>query len=71
MLVISTTNPLGLADHARVQALIGTTPSLVIDVDPTRTSTQPCDLRIAGTEPEAELVKRVAELLTEKIALPE
>lgn len=68
--VISTTNAIGLADHERVQALIGSTPSLVVDVDPTGASTQACDLRITGKEPEELVVARVAELLAPRIALP-
>ena len=63
MLLISTTNAIGSADHAAVQALIGDTPSLVIDVDPPGLSTASCDLRIRGTESEDEVVAAVTELL--------
>ena len=63
MLLVSTTNAIGSADHAGVQALIGDTPSLVIDVDPAGLSTAPCDLRIRGTEGEAEVVAAITELL--------
>jgi bifunctional enzyme CysN/CysC len=63
MLLISTTNAIGSADHAAVQALIGDTPSLVIDVDPAGLSTAACDLRIRGSEGEAEVVAAITELL--------
>jgi bifunctional enzyme CysN/CysC len=63
LLVVSTTNAIGSADHAAVQALIGDTPSLVIDVDPPGLSTAACDLRIRGTESEPEVVAAVSELL--------
>lgn len=70
MIVVSTTNAIGLADHARVQALIGDAASLVVDVDPTGASTLACDLRITGRESEADVIARVQSLLTPRIALP-
>lgn len=70
MVVVSTTNAIGLADHARVQALIGDAPSLVVDIDPAGSSTLACDLRISGNEPESAVVERVAALLAPRIALP-
>jgi hypothetical protein len=39
---------------------------LLIDVDPSGCCAQACDLRVAGTEPEAEVVARVAALLAER-----
>lgn len=63
MLVISTTNAIGLADYADVQALLGDATSIVIDVDPEAKSTAPCDLRIVGNEPEDAVVSKVVELL--------
>ncbi len=62
-ILVSTTNAIGLADHSAVQALIGQMASVAIEVDPTGRSTMPCDLRITGTETEAEVVGRVIELL--------
>lgn len=63
MMVISTTNAIGLADYADVQALLGDATSIVIDVDPEAKSTAPCDLRIAGNEPEEDVIGKVVELL--------
>lgn len=62
-LVISTTNSIGLADFAQVQALIPDFPVLTIDVDPSKTVFGPSDLRLSGHEPEAEILVRVGELL--------
>jgi hypothetical protein len=66
VILVSTTNAIGLADHSAVQALIGDMPSLVIDIDPSGNSTQPCDLRISGSEADAAVVERVTELLKAK-----
>ncbi len=63
LLVVSTTNAIGLADATSVQALIPDTPLVLVDIDPDDASTQPCDLRIRGDEPEAEVIARIAELL--------
>jgi bifunctional enzyme CysN/CysC len=63
MIVVSTTNAIGLADHSAVQALIGDTPSLVLEIDPQGRSTAPCDLRILGTESIDNVVAQVRELL--------
>nr|MBA3937726.1 adenylyl-sulfate kinase [Planctomycetota bacterium] len=65
-ILVSTTNAIGLADHSSVQALIGATPSLAIEVDPTGRSTAPCDLRISGSETDAEVVTKVIALLRQK-----
>ncbi len=65
-LVISTTNAIGLADHADVQALLPDTPSIVIDIDPRLTSSAPCDLRIRGNEPEDAVIAMVVELLARR-----
>jgi adenylylsulfate kinase-like enzyme len=66
MIVVSTTNAIGAADFAAVQALIPDAPSLAIEIDPAGTSTQPCDLRIRGTETEAEVIAGVVELLLKR-----
>jgi bifunctional enzyme CysN/CysC len=63
LLVVSTTNAIGLADYGAVQALIPDAPSIIIDIDPAGDSLAPCDLRIAGSEPEAEVIARIIELL--------
>jgi bifunctional enzyme CysN/CysC len=66
LIVVSTTNAIGLADYGQVQALIPDFASLVIDIDPEGKSMAPCDLRIRGTEPEAEVVAAVTRLLIGK-----
>ncbi len=63
LIVVSTTNAIGLADYGQVQALIPDFASLVIDVDPDGHSVAPCDLRIRGNESEDEVVARVRDLL--------
>ena len=63
MIVVSTTNAIGLADATAVQALVPDAPMLLIDVDPSGASTQPCDLRIHGDEPAAEVIVEISELL--------
>ena len=63
LIVVSTTNSIGLADATAVQALIPDTPMLLVDVDPDDASTQACDLRIRGNEPEAEVIAKIADLL--------
>jgi len=63
LIVVSTTNAIGLADATAVQALIPDTAMLLIDVDPEDESTQACDLRVRGSEPEAEVIGKIAELL--------
>jgi bifunctional enzyme CysN/CysC len=69
VILVSTTNAIGLADHNAVQALIGDMPSLVIDIDPGGNSTQPCDLRIRGNEPEAEVLTKITALLKAKAVI--
>jgi len=63
LIVVSTTNAIGLADGAAVQALIPDSPLLLIDIDPDGSSAQDCDLRIRGTEPEAEVIAKINDLL--------
>jgi bifunctional enzyme CysN/CysC len=63
LLVVSTTNAIGLADYGQVQALIPDYPSIVVDVDPAGASALASDLRITGTEPEAEVIARINTLL--------
>jgi bifunctional enzyme CysN/CysC len=66
LLVVSTTNAIGLADYDQVQTLIPDFPSLVVDVDPDGRSTAPCDLRIRGTEPEPDVIGRIVKLLEDR-----
>ncbi len=63
LIVVSTTNAIGLADYGAVQALVPDVASIVIDVDPSGGSMAPCDLRITGTEPESEIIARLVQLL--------
>ena len=63
LIVVSTTNAIGLADFGAVQSLIPDSPTLAIEIDPDGTSAQPCDLRIAGDEPESEVAAKIIELL--------
>jgi bifunctional enzyme CysN/CysC len=69
VILVSTTNAIGLADHSAVQALIGSYPSVAVDIDTHGNSTAPCDLRIRGQEPEAEVTARIIALLTQKLVL--
>ena len=70
LIVVSTTNAIGLADHSAVQTLIGDAPSLVIEIDPAGSSTTACDLRVRGDEPEAEIVTRIMDLLVRRGLIP-
>jgi bifunctional enzyme CysN/CysC len=66
LIVVSTTNAIGLADYGAVQALIPDTPSIVVECDPSGESAEPCDLRIRGTEPEAEVIAAIVDLLVRR-----
>ncbi len=63
LIVVSTTNAIGLSDATAVQALIPDDPMLLVDIDPDGISTMPSDLRIRGTEPEADVIEQIAALL--------
>jgi bifunctional enzyme CysN/CysC len=66
LIVVSTTNAIGLADATAVQALIPDSPMLLVDIDPTGSSSQACDLRISGNEPEADVIAKIADLLARR-----
>jgi bifunctional enzyme CysN/CysC len=66
LLVVSTTNAIGLADARAVQSLIPDTPTVLIDVDPVGDSNLPFDLRIRGTEPEEAVIAGVIDLLAHR-----
>jgi hypothetical protein len=68
--VVSTTNAIGLADASSVQTLIGDVPSVVVEIDPSGTSTSNCDLRFTGRESPAVVVTRIAELLAQRGIVP-
>jgi bifunctional enzyme CysN/CysC len=65
-IVVSTTNAIGLADFAAVQALIPDYPVLTVDLNPSKSGVGTSDLRLAGTEAEEEVVARIAELLKKR-----
>lgn len=62
-LVISTTNAIGLADFASVQALIPDFPVLAVEINPSKSTLGTADLRFTGKEPESELVQEITALL--------
>ena len=66
LLVVSTTNAIGLADASSVQTLIGDAPCLMIEIDPSGSSTVSCDLRFRGDEDEAQVVSRIIALMEQK-----
>ena len=66
LIVVSTTNAIGLGDFGAVQALIPNAPSLAVEIDPEGTSAHPCDVRITGAESEAEVVGKIVDLLVKR-----
>ncbi|HVO32585.1 MAG TPA: GTP-binding protein [Elusimicrobiota bacterium] len=62
-IVVSTTNAIGLADFAAVQALIPDFPVLTVDINPSATVIGSSDLRLTGQESEDDVVARVNDLL--------
>ena len=65
-LVVSTTNAIGLADIAAVQALIPDFPVIAVLVDPTGAVCDDCDLRLSEKETEEQAVEKVLDLLKER-----
>lgn len=65
-IVVSTTNAIGLADFAAVQALVPDFPVLAIDVNPSSTVLGPADLHLSGQETEADVIGLVIELLRKR-----
>ena len=63
-LVISTTNAIGLADVAAVQALIPDFPVLVIDINPMKATVGSADLQLTGKESEADVIAALTQLLS-------
>ena len=62
--VISTTNSIGLADVAAVQALIPDFPVLTVELNPTTAVLGSADLQLAGKETEPDVIAQVSRLLT-------
>ena len=64
LIVVSTTNVIGLADATAVQALIPDAPLVLVEIVDARAGrAQPSDLVVDGDEPEAEVVAKVMALL--------
>lgn len=68
-LVISTTNSIGLADVAAVQALVPDFPVLVIDVDSSQSDKDQCDLHLKENESEAAVVSKISALLAQSFII--
>lgn len=64
LLVVSTTNAIGLGDVAAVQALIPDFPVLVIEIGSDNATLSSADLRLSGLEPEPDAVRKTTQLLT-------
>jgi len=62
-LVVSTTNSIGLADFAAVQALIPDYPVLTVDINPSSSLIGSADLHLTGKESETDVITRITELL--------
>lgn len=62
-LVISTTNAIGLADFASVQALIPDFPVLAVEISGGKTGVGAADLHLSGKESDAEVLAQVSTLL--------
>ena len=65
-LVISTTNAIGLADFAVVQALIPDFPILAVEIEPSKGAVSSADLTLTGKESEGEVIQRVTQLLMQR-----
>jgi bifunctional enzyme CysN/CysC len=64
LVVVSTTNAIGLGDATAVQALIPDVPMVLIEVG--ESSAQGCDLHVRGDETEAEVLAKIATLLKQR-----
>jgi bifunctional enzyme CysN/CysC len=62
-ILVSTTNSIGLADVAGVQALIPDFPIIVVEVDPSTKALSTADLRLTGKETEQTLLAKITPLL--------
>jgi len=66
-IVISTTNAIGLADYAEVQALLPNFPVFIVNVDTKDSGVTLSDLRLSGKETEAKVVQQVSDLLRKNL----
>ena len=62
-IVISTTNAIGLADYAEVQALLPNFPVLIVNIDPAEKENPSADLQLTGKESESAVLEKLAALL--------
>jgi bifunctional enzyme CysN/CysC len=62
-LVISTTNAIGLADFAAVQALIPDYPVLTVEINPSASVIGSADLQLSGRESESDVLTSLSTLL--------
>ena len=62
-IVMSTTNAIGLADYAEVQALLPNFPVLIVNIDPTEKENPSADLRLSGKETESAVLEKISALL--------
>ena len=65
-LVVSTTNTIGLADFAAVQALIPDFPVLAVEVNPAKSSMSDADLQLSGKESTDDVTSHLTNLLRKK-----
>ena len=65
-LVVSTTNSIGLADFAAVQALIPDFPVIAVDINPSTTVLGPADLRLSGKESQPDAIAQISDLLQKR-----
>jgi bifunctional enzyme CysN/CysC len=65
-IVVSTTNAIGLADFAAVQALIPDFPVLSIDINSAGGALGQSDLRLTGKEPEETVTTQLTDLLKKR-----
>ncbi len=67
LLVVSTTNAIGLADVGAVQALVPDFPLLVVEINPAGgAAISSADLRLTGQEPEESVLEKVTALLAQR-----
>jgi bifunctional enzyme CysN/CysC len=65
-IIVSTTNAIGLADVAAVQALIPDFPVLVVEIDADGTRLSSGDVKLSGSEKNEDVVAKIADLLAKR-----
>jgi len=66
LIVVSTTNAIGLADATAVQSLIPDAPLVLIQVGDGEGSARASDLVVRNDEPQAEVIAKIATLLKQR-----